>query len=403
MNLGNLFASRSSVPLSSPEAASIFSSLFTISKSGITVTQDTAMRHAAVFACYIVLSEGVASLPLHIMKKTIKNGRTIKKKATDHHLYNVLRLMPNNEMTSFAWMQASMMNIVSRGNGYSQIIKDGRDRVIGFYPLLSDNMESYRSESGDLGFVYNSSKYGRVFLEKDEVLNIPGHTLDGVTGINPIQVVGNNSIGLSVALEEHGSNFFKNGANATGAFKTPDTLSDEAFKRLKNDLGKNYTGLMNSGKPMILEGGLDFSKFSVSNNDSQFLESRKYQKEEIASIFRVPMHMINALENATFSNIEHQSLDFVINTLRPWVLRIEQALNIALFGGDTTYFVKFNMAAMLRGDTKSRYEAYGMAIRDGWLTRNEVREMEDLNELDGLDEPLLPMNMTEGGTNAKED
>lgn len=395
MKLNNLFTKRQSYPLSSPEGVSAFSNLFVSSKSGVRVNQDTASKHTTVFACYIVLSEGVAGMPLHLMKR---DGNK-KNKATDHKLYNVLHLKPNDEMTSFTWVQSLMLNLISRGNGYSQIIRNKRGDVIQFYPLLTDNMEVYRSESGELGYVYNSAKHGKVFLSKDEVLNVTGHSLDGVIGWTPIEMNA-NSIGLSMAMEEHGSNFFKQGANASGVFKHPMELSDKAFKRLKADLGKNYTGLMNSGKPMILENGMTFEKISVSNNDSQFLESRKYQRSEIASIFKVPLHMINDLEKSSFNNMEQQSLDFVIHTLRPWVIRIEQALTVALFGDDAKHFVKFNMAALLRGDTATRYEAYNKGINAGWLTRNEAREMEDLNPIDGLENPLLPLNMTEGESSA---
>lgn len=394
MSLNNLFLRSSFVPLSSPEVSSYFSSLFTTAKSGVTVNQDTATRHTAVYACYIVLSEGVSGMPIHLMKR---NGKTVEK-ATGHKLYNVLHMNPNDEMTSFTMTQALMLNLISRGNGYIQKIFNNRGNVVGLYPLLSDNMEIVRSERGDLAFVYNSSKHGRVWLSRDEVVNIPGHTLDGIKGMTPIEMNA-NSIGLSIALEEHGSNFFKNGANSTGAFKKDGVLSDEAYNRLKTDLTKSYAGLMNSGKPMILEDGLDFARFSISNNDSQFLESRKYQRSEIASIFKVPLHMINDLEKSSFNNMEQQSLDFVIHTLRPWVMRIEQALTVSLFGDDSEYFVKFNMAALLRGDTATRYEAYNKGINAGWLTRNEARAMEDLNPIDGLDEPILPLNMTTGESN----
>jgi len=402
MSLNNLFKKRESYSLSSPEITSAFPNLFVTSKSGVSVTQDTAMRHTTVFSCYKVLSEGVAGMPLHLMKKTVKKGKTSKEKATNHKLYNVLHLKPNEEMTSFGWIEAQMLNLVSRGAAFSQILRNKRDEIIGFYPLLTDNMKTVRSESGELGYVYSSTKIGKVFLYSHEVLHTAGASLDGVNSISPIQENA-NSLGLSMAMEEFGSNFFANGANASGAFSTPGELGTEAYERLKKDLRGNYTGLLNSGKPLLLEGGLTFEKITIPNNDSQFLESRKYQRSEIASIFKVPLHMINDLEKSSFNNMEQQSLDFVIHTLRPWILRLEQTLNIALFGDNTDYYVKFNMSALLRGDTKTRYEAYGTGIRDGWLTRNEAREMEDLNPLDGLDEPVLPLNMTQGGNSAKTD
>lgn len=396
----NLLKKRESYPLSSPEITSAFSGLFIKSKSGVSVTQQSAMRHTTVYACYKVLSEGVAGMPLHLMKRTFRNGKVTKKKATDHKLYSVLHLKPNDEMSSFGWIEAQMLNLVSRGNAFSQILRNKKGEIIGFYPLLSDNMQIVRSKSGELGYIYASAKIGKVFLYRDEVLHIVGASLDGINGISPI-AENANSLGLSIAMEEFGSKFFANGANASGAFSIPNQLDDIAYERLKSDLRKNYAGLLNSGKPLLLEGGMKFERITIPNNDSQFLESRKYQRSEIASIFKVPLHMINDLEKSSFNNMEQQSLDFVIHTLRPWVIRIEQALNIAIFGGRTDYYVKFNMAALLRGDTKTRYEAYGTGIRDGWLTRNEAREMEELNPLDGLDKPILPLNMTEGEMSGK--
>lgn len=395
------FSRSSDIGIATPEDAAIWSSLFGggISKAGVSVNQTTAMQHTTVYSCYNVLSEGVASLPLHLMKNSTKNKRNHKEKATNHKLYNTLHLMPNKEMTSFTFIQALMLNLVSRGKSYAQLIRNRRGDVIEIYPLLSDSMRVVRSESGEIGYIYNSPKYSEVWLEKDEILHVVGASLDGVNGISPIEQNA-NSLGLSMAMEEYGSNFFKNGANASGNFSTAGELSDTAFNRLKNQLREKYQGLLNSGKPMLLEGGLTFDRITIPNNDSQFLESRKYQRSEIASIFKVPLHMINDLEKSSFNNMEQQSLDFVIHTLRPWVMRIEQAMTVALFGGDSEYLVQFNMSALLRGDTKTRYEAYGKGIRDGWLTRNEAREMEDRNPLDGLDEPILPLNMTEGGGNA---
>jgi HK97 family phage portal protein len=390
------FSKRENIPVSSPDIMSIFSPK--TSKAGVSVTQDTAMRHTTVYSCYNVLAEGVASLPLHLMVRKKEGKRNIVKRATEHKLYDILHTQPHDEITSFNWVYSMMLNLVSRGEAYSQIIRNRRGDVIAIYPLLTDNMQKVRNrDTGELGYIYTpSSGGGRTFLTSHEIVRVIGTTIDGVNGVSPIQANA-NAIGLSIAMEEFGSNFFKNGANASGAFSTPGELSDEAYTRLKNDLYKNYAGLMQSGKPMLLEGGLTFERISIPNNDAQFLESRKYQRSEIASIFKVPLHMINDLDKSSFNNMEQQSLDFVIHTLRPWVLRIEQALTSSLFGVGSEYFVRLNMAALLRGDTKTRYEAYGTGIRDGWLTRNEAREKEDLNPLDGLDEPILPLNMEKQG------
>ena len=402
MNLNNLFTDRSTT-VTTPKAVtsrSIFAGLFgTQSKAGVHVTLDIAEKHTTVMACYRVLSESMASMPLHLMKRTSKDGVTHKERDYNHPLYNLLSLKANDEMTRFSWMEAMMMNVVSRGKGFSQIIRNNRGRIIALYPLLSDNMEIVRSESGRLGYKY-TTKDGDVWLDKEEILHIPGMSIDGINGMSPIAYSA-NTIGLSIAMEEFGSNFFQNGANPGAVYEIPTSLSDSAFDRLRASLKEKYEGLKNTGKPMLLEEGLTFKQIGVSNNDSQFLESRKFQKSEIASIFRIPPHLIKKKKKATFTNIEQQSLEFVTFTLTPWVQRFEQALNVALFGDDTTHYVSFNMDAMIRGDIKNRYDANGAAIRDGWKTRNEVRLQEGLNPLDGLDEPVLPLNMTQGDANAK--
>ena len=400
MNLNNLFTSRTTT-VTQPQAVTshgILGSLFgNKSKAGVNVTLTTAEAHTTVMSCYRVLSESIASMPIHLMKREEKKGVFYKNKDYKNPLYRLLNLQPHEEMTQFSWIEALMMNLVSRGNAYSQIIRNKRDEIIGFYPLLTDSMEIVRSNSGMIGYVYSSEKLGKVWLDKKEIIHVVGMSLDGIHGMSPIAYSA-NSIGLSIALEEFGSNFFENGANPGAVYEMKEgQLSEIAFNRLRASLKEKYESLKNSGKPMLLEEGLTFKQIGVSNNDSQFLESRKFQKSEIASIFRIPPHMINDLENATFTNIEHQYLAFSTDALTPYVHRFEQALNIALFEPETDHYVSFNMDAMLRGDTKNRYEANGTAIRDGWKTRNEVRKQEGLNPIDGLDDPIMPLNMTEGG------
>lgn len=398
MNLNNLFTPRNVVvtPTQAISSHRILSSLFgSKSKSGIDVTLSTAEKHSVVLTCYRVLSESIASMPLHLMKREKIRGEYHDTRDYENRLYPLLNLQPHKEMTHFSWIEALMMNLVSRGNAFSQIIRNNRDEIIGFYPLLTDNMQIVRSAAGELGYIYTTGEH-EVWLDKREIIHIVGMSLDGIHGMSPIAYSA-NSIGLSMALEEFGSNFFANGANPGAVYEIPSKLSEEAFQRLRASLKEKYESLKNSGRPMLLEEGLTFKQIGIPNNDSQFLESRKFQKSEIAAIFRVPSHMINDLERATFSNIEHQYLSFYTDALMPYVKRFEEAINTALFGTSTNNYVTFNMDAMLRGDTKSRYEANGMAIRDGWKTRNEVRKQEGLNPIDGLNEPILPLNMGAGG------
>lgn len=368
-----------------------------IAKSGVNVTPDLAMQHTAVYACVQVLADSIAMLPLELYRRYEKNGRQYKEKATSHRLYSIVHNAPNPETTSFAWRHSMMMMFGLRGNHYSQIIRDGAGRAVSLYQLLSDRMEVFRRSNGSMAYLYTLSEGKQVLLDPEDVLHIPGLTIDGVMGISPI-AYNRHTIGSSMAMEEFGATLFKNGATPSGVVSGEGVkaMSDTAFERFKQSFKENYQGLMNAGKPLILEDGFKFTPITISNKDGQYLESRKFTKAEIASIYRVPLHMINELDKATFSNIEHQSLEFVIHSIMPWAVRIEQALNRSLLSDSERgeYFFKFNIAGLLRGDMKTRYEAYSKAIADGWMNRNEVRELEDRNPVDGLDEYLYPLNMT---------
>ncbi len=227
--------------------------------------------------------------------------------------------------------------------------------------------------------------------------------MNGIIGMSPIEY-NRHTIGMSIAMEEFGGTLFKNGATPSGVVSGEGvkSMSDTAFERFKQSFKENYQGLMNAGKPLILEGGFKFTPITISNRDGQYLESRKFTKADIASMYRIPPHMINEMDKATFSNIEHQSIQFVTDAIRPWAVNIEQESRRKLLSDSekSNHYVKFNLAALLRGDTTSRYTAYGMAIKDGWMVRNEAREMEDMNPIDGLDDPLYPLNMAKEGENA---
>ncbi len=383
--------------------SSIFSSLFgRTSSSGVTVNLTTAQQHTVVMDCWNILSETLASMPIHLMRRTFKNGEWYTEKVYDHYLYDILNLQPNDEMTQYTWIEAMMMNVVSRGNAYSQIVWSNSGKILAFIPLLSDRMTVVRAKSGELGYIYNHETLGNVWLEPKEVYKTTYKTFDGVVGMSPIEYSA-NAIGMSMALEEFGGNFFKNGMTPGAIFELEEGLSEEAFFRLKNDIKEEYKGLSKTNEPMFLDGGLKYKQIQVKNNESQFLESRKFQKAEIASIYRVPLHLLNEMDAATFSNITQQSTEFATNTMTPWVNRFEQPLNIIIKSIDPSLFVTFNMDALLRGDLATRYEAYGTGIMNGFLSRNEVRKKENLNPQEGMDELLTPLNMQQGGEDAKTD
>ena len=356
------------------------------------ISPKTAMRLTTVFACNRVIAETLSSISLDVYER-VEEG---KKKATNFSLYNILKYRPNPNMTSVMWREMIVQDLNMRGNHYSQIIRNGLGEITALYPLVSANMEVSLSSTSKLVYMYATGDK-KVKLSAREILHVRGlPSENGITGLSPIEY-NRRAIQLGDTTQEFGINFFEKGANGAGAFSTPSELSDPAYKRLKEDLGKNYTGMQNSGKPMLLEAGLKFERITIPNNDSQFLETRKYQKEEIASIFRVPMHMINSLENATFSNIEHQSLEFVQFTMLPWIKRIEQAFMMLLLSEkeQTKYSIKFNVDTLLRGDYKTRTEGYKAMQLMGNLTINEVRALENMNSIGKAgDERYVQLNLT---------
>lgn len=361
------------------------------SASGQSVTADTAMQVAAVYACVRVLAESVAQLPLTLMERTSDGG---KQPAREHRLWGVLHDSPNPYQTSFEWREMMQGHLGLRGNAYSFINRVGDGRVHSLDPIhpgrvtveqLPDYTVRYHVRRADGG----TKEYGAA-----QILHLHGLSSNGVTGLSPLRLA-RESIGLALATADHGSRLFGNGARPGGVLSTDKQLSTEAQARLKASWQSAHGGDNRLGTA-VLEEGLTWTAIGMTSEDAQFLETRKFQRNEIASIFRVPPHLIGDLERATFSNIEHQSLEFVVHSLMPWLVRWEQRLNTALLTTEERrrYFVKFNVAGLLRGDLKSRYDAYHIAIGDGWLNRNEVRELEDRNPgPKELDEYLVPLNM----------
>ena len=362
--------------------------------SGQSVNADTAMRVTTVYACVRILAESVAALPLQVYRRNPDGSKTVDKR---HPLYPVLHDLANIEMTSFELRETQMGHLALRGNSYSRLVRNGNASIREIIPLHPGKVRMDRDSKQRLVFVID----GEESVYHDQIWRITGLGSNGIVGYSPIALA-REAVGLSMATEQHGATLFGNGAHPHGVLEADGTFQDEdAIERLRSQFKNRYSG-QNANKPLVLEKGLKWHQVSLSSDDAQFLETRKFQRTEIAAIFRIPPHMIADLEKATFGNIEHQSLEFVIHTLRPWLVRIEQSIARDLLSpaDRRTHFVAFNVEGLLRGDTKSRFEAYGQAIRDGWMSRNEVREIENRNTEDGLDEFLVPMNMGEA-TNVK--
>ena len=376
-------------PKDSVSAAPTF--FFGMSGSGKPVNAQTAIQLSTVYACVRVISETVASLPLGVYEATDDGSQ----KATDHSLYFLLHDEPNSEMTSFVLREVMLAHLLLYGNSYCQILRSGRNQITGLYPLLPDHMEVDRDKNGMLTYTYSTSTGQRVIMAPEEVLHIPGLGFDGVMGYSPIALE-QNAIGLGIASEEYGSKFFSNGARPSGILTHPNTVKNPAA--LRESWNSIYGGSGNANRVAILEEGMRFEPIAIPNNEAQFLETRKFQVDEICRIFRVPPHLVGDLEHATFSNIEHQSIDFAVHTIRPWLVRIEQSMNRALFSDEEKgrFYVQFNIDGLMRGDYKSRMEGYAIARQNGWMSANDIRALENQNPIpseEGGDAYLVNGNM----------
>ena len=354
------------------------------SVAGKYVTERSAMQMTAVYSCVRILAEAVAGLPLHLYRYKEGGG---KEKATDHPLYLLLHDEPNPEMSSFVFRETLMTHLLLWGNAYAQVIRNGKGEVVALYPLMPNKMSVDRDESGQLYYTYTRSseeaktaETGRVILRPPDVLHIPGLGFDGLVGYSPIAMA-KNAIGLAIATEEYGAKFFANGAAPSGVLEHPGTIKDPS--RVREAWQSQFGGSSNSGKIAVLEEGMKYTPISISPEQAQFLETRKFQINEIARIFRIPPHMIGDLDKSSFSNIEQQSLEFVKYTLDPWVIRWEQSIARTLLNPDekTTYFVKFNLEGLLRGDYESRMNGYATARQNGWMSANDIRELENLDRI----------------------
>jgi len=354
------------------------------STSGKPVNERSAMQMTAVYSCVRILAEAVAGLPLHLYRYTETGG---KEKAVDHPLYLLLHDEPNPEMSSFVFRETLMTHLLLWGNAYAQIIRNGKGEVVALYPLMPNKMTVDRDENGQLYYTYQRSNEeahtmegSSVKLKPSDVLHIPGLGFDGLVGYSPIAMA-KNAIGMAIACEEFGAKFFANGAAPSGVLEHPGTIKDPS--RVREAWQSQFGGASNSGKVAVLEEGMKYTPISISPEQAQFLETRKFQINEIARIFRVPPHMVGDLEKSSFSNIEQQSLEFVKYTLDPWIIRWEQSMMRVLLSFDEKkeYYIKFNLEGLLRGDYQSRMNGYSIARQNGWMSANDIRELENLDRI----------------------
>jgi HK97 family phage portal protein len=365
--------------------------------SGVNVSPETALRQTTVLICVRVLAESVASLPCILYKRRKDGG---KDRADGQPLYRVLHDKANGWNTSFEYFEGTMTNLATRGNGYSYIDRNSKGQTVGLIPLNPDGINITQNKDWSPQYHATMPDNTRSDLSSSEMHHIRGPLPKGYYGRSMIALA-RDAVGLGLATEKFGSALFENGAKPSGVLSHPKVLLTPAQDRLKTQFAERHSGLDNAHKPLILEEGMTWTALSINPDDAQFLETRKFQRSEIAGIFRVPAHFVNDMEKATFSNIEHQSLDFVMHSLRPWLVRFEQAINRDLLSPDerNDYFVEFLVDGLLRGDFFTRMQGYALQIQNHLATPNEIRIKENNNPYAGGDKMVETNNIGTPGNN----
>lgn len=362
------------------------------SVSGAPVTVESAMRVAAVHAAINVIARTMASLPLHVYERT----QTGKRRAEDHPLYELLHSKPNSWQTAFDFRAMMQFHLCLRGNCYAMIVWADRDVALELLPLHPDRMTVLQLDDMSLVYRYQRGNGKYIDFPSDEILHIRSLSSDGIVGRSIISDA-RDIIGLAQATQEYAGRLFKNDATPGIVIKSPKPLGKDAAQRLRDSWQDAFSGSSNARKTAVLEDGLTIERLSMTADDAQFLETRKFTRSEIAGLFGVPAHLIGDLERSTFSNIEHQGIEFTTHCIRPWAVNWEQAISRALFTAPRRYFCEFNLDALTRGDLQSRYAAYAVGRNWGWLSANDIRALENLNAISNGDVYLQPLNMTPAG------
>ena len=351
----------------------------TSTQAGVKVNEMRSLQLSAVYACVRLISTSIGMLPLSLHQDT---GGGNSRVASDKVLNKLLLKTPNSEMTAYTFKQTMMANVLLWGNAYAEKIIDGAGQVVELWPLNPASMQVSLIK-GKRSYDYKDADGKEITFRSNQIFHVPGLSFNGLTGMTPIAAM-RNELGLGLALQDYGSKFFANGTHMGGALKHPGKLGEKARLHLKEDLETSFAGSGNAGKTIILEEGMEFMKFGMPADDAQFIESRKFQLEEIARYYGVQLHMIQNLDKATNNNIEQQSIEFKTYALGPWVATWEQEIFRSLLTTkeqDQKYFGKFNLNALMRGDYKTRMEGYRTGVQMGLYNLDEVRALEDLNPI----------------------
>lgn len=365
-------------------------SMFTFGQalSGQRVDERTSLQISTVYACVRLLAESMAALPLYLYKYEDADGENMPRRAHyrafEHPLYPILNRQPNKEMTKFNFIEVMMTHLLLWGNSYSYIERNQKGEVLSLYPLLPELVEVDRVK-GDLVYTYHAytdehpGENGKdIYYRRDEILHIPGLSFNGLIGFSPIAMQ-KNGLGSILAVDAYGSEFFQNGGQLKGVITLDHPVKD--FERLRKGWKAAYGGTSGMHGVAILEDGAKYQNISLPPEDSQFLASRKFGVEEICRIFRVPPHLVQYLDKASYASIEEQGIDFATYTLGPWAERIQDAIakDVLLESERDSYYAKFNLNSLQRGNYQNRMNGYATARSNGWMSMNDIRELEDFN------------------------
>jgi HK97 family phage portal protein len=376
-----------STSLSNP--AAWLTGLFGTSKTGVQVSEDNALTFSAVYAAVRIISETIASIPLNVYQA---DGET-RVKAVGHPVQDLLAKAPNSVSSTFTFREAMASNLVLHGNAYAKIEMNAAGRPTALIPLNPMKVE-VKVVDGEKVYVFDKK---HTYLDY-EMLHFVGLSFNGLTGKSPLSMA-REAVAIGLAAQEYGARFYSNGANAGGVITAPGRLNTEVVKRLRESWNRAQSGNSNSHSTAILEEGMKYEKIGLDPEAAQFLQSRKFQVNEIARIFRIPPSYLADLENSsTRANVEQQAIQFVRDCITPYVRRMEVELNRKLFREDEpNLYAYFTMEGLMRGDLQGRYDAYATARQWGWLSVNDIRDLENLNPVEGGDIYLQPLNMVQSG------
>jgi len=371
--------------------------------AGVYVDEDAALSSSAIWAGIRLISESLSTVPLHVYRMGEDGQRRVMR---EHPVDPLLYSAPNPEMTAQEWRSQMMAALILSGNGYSEIVRDRGGRIRQLWPLSWYRVELERAQDETLYYEIQTvglddvnDRVVAARLPSDRVLHLRSFNARGLLGDSMVQRL-KQTIGITIATEKFGANFYGQGTQLSGVLSHPGSLSEGAQKRLRDSWNSRYQGVSQSHRVAILEEGMKWDPISVPPEASQFLQTREFQIQEAARALNLPPHMLRDLSRATFSNVEQQAIEFVVHSLRPWAVILEQRMQLSLLTEAerrSGYYIRHNLEGLLRGDIKTRYESYAIGRNWGWLSANDVRELEDLNPIESGDVYLQPLNMVEAG------